>query len=575
MTRPPLRAIRDAEPSIPLVERLVVAGLISERQLQAALKERSRRDRPLGQILVDLGMISEGILRETLGELLGRDSIDLRNAIPDPDALRMLSKNIARRHSVLPVNFDSRGQVLTLAVPATINLVAMDQIATVVGSGIGIATLRAGGAEIESAIERCYEHELSIPGILREIDTGSSDVLNVAIESEAYNHPLVRLVDAILADAVNHNASDVHLEPEPGFLRVRYRIDGVLRQAMTLHRNYCPGIVARLKAMSKMGLAKTRAPQNGRVSMTFSGRRIDLRVACQATTHGENFVLRLQNLDKSIVPLEKLELREETLTSLQLMLAGPEGIFIVAGPSDSGKTSTLYSMLNYLNDESVNITTLEDPAEYPLAMVRQTSLSSDAEIDCADGIRSALCLDPDIIMVGELRDEETARMAFRAAMTGHRVLTTLLANNALAAIPRLIDIGVKRQVIAGNITGILAQRLVRRLCIHCKQPYTPNEAEHRLLGISRSKPIRLYREGACDACNFLGYKGRIAVVEVLKIDAELDDMIVRVASRQELHQRAVACGYRDLAEDAIRHVRKGLTSISEISRVVDLTARLQ
>jgi len=275
------------------------------------------------------------------------------------------------------------------------------------------------------------------------------------------------------------------------------------------------------------------------------------------------------------VPLEKLELREETLTSLQLMLAGPEGIFIVAGPSDSGKTSTLYSMLNYLNDESVNITTLEDPAEYPLAMVRQTSLSSDAEIDGADGIRSALCLDPDIIMVGELRDEETARMAFRAAMTGHRVLTTLLANNALAAIPRLIDIGVKRQVIAGNITGILAQRLVRRLCIHCKQPYTPNEAEHRLLGISRSKPIRLYREGACDACNFLGYKGRIAVVEVLKIDAELDDMIVRVASRQELHQRAVACGYRDLAEDAIRHVRKGLTSISEISRVVDLTARLQ
>ncbi|MDH3615920.1 MAG: ATPase, T2SS/T4P/T4SS family, partial [Gammaproteobacteria bacterium] len=502
-------------------------------------------------------------------------SIDLRNAIPDPDALRMLPKNIARRHSVLPIKFDSRGQVLTLAVPGTINIVAMDQIAAVLGSGIGIATLLAGGAEIESAIERCYEHELSIPGILREIDTGNVDVLNVAVENEAYNHPLIRLVDAILADAVKHNASDVHLEPEFGFLRVRYRIDGVLRQAMTLHRNYSPGIAARLKAMSKIDLAKTCAPRDGYVSMTLSGRRIDLRVACQATTHGENFVLRLQDRDKDIVPLEKLEFRQETLTSLQLMLARPEGIFIVAGPSDSGKTSTLYSMLNYLNDESVHITTLEDPAEYPLAMVRQTSLNTAAEIDYADGIRSALRQDPDIIMVGELRDEKAARMAFRAAMTGHRIFTTLLANNALAAIPRLIDIGVKRQMIAGNITGILAQRLVRRLCIDCKQPYAPNEAERRLLGISSSKPIRLYREGACDACNFLGYKGRIAVVEVLKIDAELDDMIARVASRQEMHQHAVSCGLKDLADEAIRHVRKGLTSVSEISRVVDLTARLQ
>lgn len=574
MSTSTVRTLQTSEPSLPLGERLIKAGLISEDQLQVALKEQSRNDEPLGRILVNLGLISEGVLRDTLGESLGHDAIDLATAIPDPDALKMVPKNIARRYSMLPINFDKNEKVLTLAMADTFNIVAIDQVAATLGSGIGISTLMAGEAEIEAAIEQFYQYELSIQGILREIDTGEIDNLNVAVENEEYSHPLIRLVDAILADAVKRDASDIHLEPEAGFLRVRYRIDGVLRQVMALHRSYWPGMVVRLKVMAKMNIAETRAPQDGRIGLTLAGRRIDFRVASQQTTHGENFVLRVLDRRKGIVPLEKLNLVRSTLTSLQVMMARPEGIILVTGPTGSGKTTTLYSMLNFRNEESVNIMTLEDPVEYPMSMIRQTSLNEAAKLDFANGIRSMMRQDPDIILVGEVRDEETAEMAFRAAMTGHQVFSTLHTNSALGAIPRLIDIGVKPQIMAGNIIGIVAQRLVRRLCRHCKQAYAPDEAERTLLGVSSTKPVLLYREGACESCNFLGFKGRLAVVEVLKINQELDEMIARSATRKEMRQAALESGFKDLAEDAIRHVLGGTTSLSEISRVVDLTARV-
>ncbi|MDJ0709951.1 MAG: GspE/PulE family protein [Woeseiaceae bacterium] len=574
MTTVTVRTIVSDEPSMPLGERLIAEGLISEDQLQVALKEQSRHDEPLGRILVKLGLISEGVLRDTLGETLGHDSIDLSAAIPDPDALKMVPKNIARRYSMLPINFDKNEKVLTLAMADTFNVVAIDQVAATLGAGVGISTLMAGEAEIEAAIEQFYQYELSIEGILREIDTGEVDTLNLAVENEEYSHPLIRLVDAILADAVKKDASDIHLEPEAGFLRVRYRIDGVLRQVMALHRSYWPGMVVRLKVMAKMNIAETRAPQDGRIGLTLAGRRIDFRVACQQTTHGENFVLRVLDRRKGIVPLEKLKLVRETLTSLQVMMARPEGIILVTGPTGSGKTTTLYSMLNFRNDESVNIMTLEDPVEYPMPMIRQTSLNEAAKLDFANGIRSMMRQDPDIILVGEVRDEETAEMAFRAAMTGHQVFSTLHTNSALGAIPRLIDIGVKPQIMAGNIIGIVAQRLVRRLCRHCKQAYAPDETERNLLGIGTSKPVLLYKEGSCEACNFLGYKGRVAVIEVLKINQQFDELIARSATRAEMHEAAKEGGFRELAEDGIRHVLAGTTSLSEISRVVDLTARV-
>lgn len=570
-----VRRLQPEEASLPLGERLIAAGLITRDQLQVALTEQSRRDEPLGRILVRLGLISEGVMRDTLGESLGHDSIDLATVIPDPDALLMVPKDVARRYHLLPINFDKNDRVLTLAMADTFNVVALDQVAALLGSDTGLETLVAGEAEIEAAIEQFYQYELSIQGILHEIDTGEVDQLTLSTENEEYNHPLVRLVDAILADAVKREASDIHLEPESGFLRVRYRVDGVLRQVMSLHRSYWPGMVVRLKVMSKMNIAETRAPQDGRVSLSLSGRKIDFRVACQPTTHGENFVLRILDRKKGIVPLENLKLAKDSLTTLQVMMARPEGILLVTGPTGSGKTTTLYSMLNFRNDESVNIMTLEDPVEYPMPMIRQTSVNEAAKLDFANGIRSMMRQDPDVILVGEIRDEETAEMAFRAAMTGHQVFSTLHTNSALGALPRLYDIGVKPQIIAGNIIGIVAQRLVRRLCKNCKQAYAPDETERQLLQTESKGPLLLYKEQGCEACGFMGFRGRLAVVEVLKITAELDELIARGASHQEMLAAAERGGFRDLASDAIRHVLSGLTSLAEISRVVDLTARVE
>ncbi len=328
-----IRKLETDEPRIPLGERLIEAGLITQDQLQVALTEQGRRDEPLGRILVNLGLISEGMLRETLGESLGHESVDLSTVIPDPDALQMIPKNIARRHHMLPINFDKNTRVLTVAMSDTFNVVALDQTAALLGNDVSLEMLVAGEAEIETAIEQFYQFELSIQGILREIDTGEVDRLGLAIENEEYSHPLIRLVDAILADAVKRDASDIHLEPEAGFLRVRYRVDGVLRQVMALHRTYWPGMVVRLKVMAKMNIAETRAPQDGRISLRLAGRPIDFRVACQQTTHGENFVLRVLDRQKGIVPLEKLKLAKDTLTKIQVMMARPEGIILVTGPT--------------------------------------------------------------------------------------------------------------------------------------------------------------------------------------------------------------------------------------------------
>jgi general secretion pathway protein E/type IV pilus assembly protein PilB len=574
MTTTKVHALRGTEPAVSLVERLIAVGLIGEEQLQVALREQRRQHKPIGRILVELGLISESLLRDTLAELLEERSVDPGTVIPETDALKILPKRIARRYNVLPICWDASKHVLTLAVSDTSSVATIDQVAARLDSGVAIATLHAGEAEIKAAIDRFYSYEWSIPAILHEIDVGKIDTLEASVEAEDDKHPLIRLVDAILADAVKRDASDIHFEPELGFLRVRYRIDGVMQHVMSLHRNCWPGMTARLMVMSNMNDSESRSAQVGQFSRTLAGRQIELRVSRQATIHGENFVLRIHERCKDVVPLENLDLRKEALVRLQLMMARPEGIIIVAGPPRSGKTTTLCSMLNYRNDDSVNIFTLENAVEYRMAMTQQISLDEATDIDEVSGIQSLLLQNPDVIMVGDVADKEMAMMAFRAAITGHQVFITLRAKSALAAVPRLVDFGVQAQIMAGNIIGIVAQRLVRRLCSNCKQGYEASEVERDLLGISQSGPIHLYREGACGTCNFLGYKGRIGVFEVLRINAALDEMIGRTATCQEMRKAALADGFEELAEDAIRQVLNGTTSLSEISRVVDLTARV-
>jgi len=326
--------------------------------------------------------------------------------------------------------------------------------------------------------------------------------------------------------------------------------------------------------MRGMNIAETRPPQDGRISLMLSGHQVEFRVSSQPTTPGENIVLRILDRDKGIVPLEDLGLHAEDLKTLKLMLARPEGIILVTGPTGSGKTTTLYSILNYINTEGINIMTLEDPVEYPMAMIRQTSVNEVVKLDFASGIRSMMRQDPDVILVGEIRDQETAEMAFRAAMTGHQVYSTLHTNSSIGAIPRLMDLGVLPDIMAGNIIGVVAQRLMRKLCPHCKSPYTPDPATRRLLGVDADDERPVYQAVGCARCDNIGYRGRVAIMELFKLDAEIDELIARRATGREIRAAASAKGFRSLAEDAVSRVLLGQTSLEEISRVVDLTDRV-
>ena len=558
-----------------LGEVLIDKGIITKDQLEIALTEQKQVHEPLGKLLVGLGFATEATMRSSLGDVLEQNSVDLSGVVPDPDAIKMITSDTARKHKVIPLNFDPVRSALTIAMSDTFNLFSLDQIRIQVGQHIELLPVLSGEAEISNAIDQFYGYELSIDGILREIETGEADYTNYQGNIEEYSQPLVRLVDVMLSDAVKRGSSDLHFEPEESFLRIRYRIDGVLRQIRSLHKTYWPAIAVRLKVMADMNIAETRAPQDGRISRAIMGRQIDFRVASQPTIHGENIVLRVLDREKGIIPLEKLELPKESLRILKIMMSRPEGIILVTGPTGSGKTTTLYSLLNYISNEQINIMTLEDPVEYPFPLIRQTSVNEAAGMGFANGIKSLMRQDPDVILVGEVRDQETAEMAFRAAMTGHQVYTTLHTNSAIGALPRLRDIGIIPEIMAGNIIGVIAQRLVRKLCKICKAAYRPTADDLQLLG-NREGVLanKIYKPKGCTACDQTGYKGRLALLEILKMNSDLDDLLARGATTKEMREAAYEQGFFTLADDGVRHIIEGTTSIEEVGRVADLTERM-
>ncbi len=559
----------------PLGRLLVEKGVISEDQLRIALLEQSKRHLPLGRLMVGLGFLSEATIRDVMAESLGQESVDLSSSIVDAAAIKLIPKDVARRFLLLPLALDKNERTLTLAIADPDNIIALDQVRALIKDEYRLITQIARESEIIRSIDQYYGFELSIDGILHEIEPGEMDYQSLQTGVDEFSQPVVRLIDALLSDAVQRGASDIHFEPESSFLRIRYRVDGVLHQVRSLHKSFWSSMAVRLKVMSNMNIAETRAPQDGRISLRLSGRPIDFRVASQPTTHGENLVLRILDRQKGIVPLEYLGLPEETLANLRIMIARPEGIILVTGPTGSGKTTTLYSVLSHINTEAVNIMTLEDPVEYPMVMIRQTSVNEAAKLDFASGVRSMLRQDPDIILVGEIRDHPTAEMAFRAAMTGHQVYSTLHSNSAIGAIPRLLDIGMLPDIMAGNIIGIVAQRLIRVLCRHCKEPYEPSTPEIKLLGILPDQPAQtIYRPAGCDLCGQNGYNGRVAIMELLKMDQDIDELIARRATGREIKTLALEKGFRPLIEDAIQRVMDGVTSLSEVTRVVDVTQRI-
>ncbi|MGE5757642.1 MAG: GspE/PulE family protein, partial [Sideroxydans sp.] len=543
----------------PIGQLLIAKGVISEDQLRIATQEQTKSPQPLGRLLVRLGFLSEATIRDVLSENLGQESVDLSNVLVDPAAIALVPKEIARRYILLPLSVDALYKTLTIAIADPDNIIALDQVRALLRDEYRLVTQLASESDILRAIDQYYGFELSIDGILHEIEPGELEHQALQQGVNEFSQPVVRLIDALLTEAVQQGASDIHFEPESSFLRIRYRVDGVLRQVRSLHKSFWPAMVVRLKVMSGMNIAETRAPQDGRISLRLSGRSIDFRVASHPTQYGENLVLRILDRQKGLMAINQIGLDDAALNTLKSIIAKPEGIVLVTGPTGSGKTTTLYSILSHVNTESVNIMTLEDPVEYPIPLIRQSSVNEAAKLDFVNGIRSLMRQDPDIILVGEIRDHPTAEMAFRAAMTGHQVYSTLHTNSAIGAIPRLLDIGILPDIMAGNIIGVVAQRLVRLLCPHCKYPYHPDHVESKILGVRPDENITIYRAAGCDICRHQGYTGRQAIMEILKLDSEMDDLIARRASIRDLKNNALERGFRPLAQDGIRRILQGVT----------------
>ena len=552
-------------------DRMVAMGLITEGQLNVAIQEKKISGKMLGEILVELGFVKEQALTAFLAESSGFELYDPKHTIVDGDALALLEKGLALKHSILPVSITDNELCVAMADPY--DVVALDTLRRFIPKGMHIKPLVTTAAVLSEAIDAAYGYASSISAILKELEEGGDQQKDVASlnESEAFSHPIVRLVNALVFDAVKIGASDLHFEPEENFIRLRYRVDGVLYTAQILHKQHWSGISQRIKIMSNMNIADKLSPQDGRFNLNIGGREADFRVSALPTVHGENIVLRVLDKSASIMPLAGLGFSEENMAKIKHAQSRPEGIIIVTGPTGSGKTTSLYSMLNEINNVEVNIQTLEDPVEYSLPMIRQTHVR-EGVLDFADGIKAMLRQDPDIIFIGEIRDQTTAEMALKAAMTGHQVYTTLHTNDSFGALPRLLDLGLKPGMIAGAIVAVFAQRLTRRLCKNCKAEHVADERECKILKVDAANPPKIYkaRQGGCDACGGQGYKGRVAVVEILLLDEEMDELIAKSETKAELKALASKKGFKSMKDDGILKVLEGMTDLAALADVVDL-----
>lgn len=552
-------------------ERLVSQGIITNEQLSVALQEKRISGKLLGQVLVELGFIDEAVLTQFLAEAGGHEVFDPKNTVFDGEALSLVDKETAKKLRVLPISF--RDSVAVVALVDPYDIVAMDGLRRILPKGTDIHCKVTTPSILSDAIDAAYGYSSLIEDILKELDDGKANTDDVAKVSEdkAYTHPIVRLVNALLIDAVKTGVSDLHFEPEENFVRLRYRLDGVLYTAQILHKKLWNGVSQRIKIMSKMNIADKLAPQDGRFNLNIGDREADFRVSSLPTVHGENIVLRVLDKQASIKPLDQLGFSADNLNRIKRCQSRPEGIIIVTGPTGSGKSTSLYSMINAINKVEVNIQTLEDPVEYSLPMIRQTHVR-EGILDFADGIKALLRQDPDVIFIGEIRDGVTGEMALKAAMTGHQVYTTLHTNDSFGAIPRLLDLGLKPGMIAGAIIGVFAQRLVRRLCSGCKEEYVPNVEECHILGVDASAPPTICRphQGGCPACSGQGYKGRVAIAEILLMDEDLDEIIARAGTKVELKRLAKQKGFKSMRDDGILKILDGITSIEELAGAVHI-----
>ncbi len=593
-------------------EKLLQAGLVTRDQIQIALHEQRRAGGLLGSVLVRLGFLEGDKLAAVLAERTGFSSVDLSATLIDFALLRTLPKAVALRCRAIPVSLHDNALRIAMADPY--DVAAMDEIRRHFPHGVELVPLVAPATDIAAALNQSGDALAALDGILTELESDgpeSGNGLAAAEPESAWEHPVVRLVNTILDDAVRRGASDIHLEPESSFVRLRYRIDGALQQVRALHLSHWPELSHRIKIMAGLDIADRRSLQDGRFDRDASGATVDFRVAVMPTAAGENIVIRVLDHRRARLPLDRLGFNTRAMEELGLMLERPEGIVLVTGPTGCGKTTTLYSMLTKLSSIDVNVMTLEDPIEYRFDLIRQTNVQDDQGLSFAEGVRGILRQDPNIVFIGEIRDPDTAQMALRAAMTGHQVFSTLHCADALGALPRLIDLGLHPRMLAGHVTGVLAQRLVRALCPHCRGLRPATVEERRVMAHARGEELRrtaaipvapprrttampgfadcqspflaatadatdaimVGHAAGCAACHGTGYKGRTAIAEAVRVTPELDELIAADAPRSALRRQIRADGFVGMAEDGIARALNGEIDLASLRRAVDLTRR--
>ncbi|MEC4682047.1 MAG: ATPase, T2SS/T4P/T4SS family [Nitrospirota bacterium] len=545
-----------------LAASLLEDGWITTEQLDLALREAKRNGVMLGQSLIGLGFITENLLAHYLAEGTQTGMVDLSATFIPPEILDLIPYDLAAQFQVLPIG--KRGQVLNLAMADPLNIVAVDTIES--RTGLNINTQTAPAQELSEAIERHYAHNESIKQLLDELAAKGFSDLGEDASQEA---PMIRLCNQLITAGIQARVTDIHVEPDEQYLRVRMRIDGILAQELLIPKPLQAPLTARLKLMANLNLTEKRTPQDGRIPFTLGNRRIDLRVSTLPTNFGESIVLRI--LDKSAVKLEfrALGFTNNDQSRIQALIQRPHGIILVTGPTGSGKTTTLYTALRHVNAKEKSVFTLEDPIEYQMPMIRQTQVNPDIGMTFAVGLRALLRQDPDVILVGEIRDQETADLAMRAALTGHLVFSTLHTNDALGAIPRLIDMGIEPFLLASALTAVIGQRLVRCICSGCKVEREDSEQVLAELQVElpSDSPIRLWTGTGCRACNNTGYKGRAGIYEIIQVTDQLHGPIVQGPDIAGIREIIRKYGMPTMFQDGLQKALNGVTTLEEVLRV--------
>jgi type IV pilus assembly protein PilB len=551
-----------------LGEMLLAESLITQDQLNRALEIQRATREPLGRVLLNMGVVDQEHVARFISEQIGSEFVRLVGMPLPDDLLQLLPASEAARLQAIPISQENG--TLTVAMVDPFDVIAVDEIRRRTGLGVVVAVTTL--SDFQYALNQ-YKVEDPMQALIRDLPEREVVEERISLERlrrEASEQPVVRLVNQLIEEAVRQRATDIHIEPQGRHVRVRYRVDGVLLTKGQLPDHVLPQVVSRIKIMGLMDIAERRQAQDGSFQANIDRRPIDIRVSTIPSFYGEKVVLRLLDKSAPIYDLDKLGMSAGNLERLQRIIKRPQGIFLLTGPTGSGKSTTLYAILNQLNNEQVNVLTIEDPVEYQIAGITQVQVNPRAGVTFASALRHFLRQDPDIMMVGEIRDEDTARIAVQAALTGHFVLSTLHTNDAMGAITRLMDMRIEPYLLASALEGVAAQRLVRVLCSRCRRP-DPYSLEELRAKFGESSPEGEYfRPVGCDFCNYTGYRGRAAIFEIAQITEELRPLIINRAPHHAMKERAVMEGMRTLFQDGLEKASRGVTSLAEVERVVQI-----